>query len=317
MAKTVPEMQNDIAATNEDVSMLEESVANIPAIGRKLYVNPSLGSDSLLGSSWSQAWKTMEHALSICDQFDVIIFAGTISEDSLTLATPNVKIVGGGFGANAAIWQQKDVDTVLLNITAANCALQNMRLRPPAYSASGHPVAFSLAGASHLQILDCIFQGRAAAHYAIFTNGTSDNVIIARNRFMYMNTAGAGAAIKGVPSGATIDSGWLVENNLFHSNLNHIVSPMRQALLRKNVFAAGGLNAAGAQVADLTVLGIDLHAATAGGNIVTENFLGSLYHQACYYGGTGDEWSGNHCKDRSHATQVDATTGISILAPAA
>ena len=84
-----------------------------------------------------------------------------------------------------------------------------------------------------------------------------------------------------------------------------------------NILPAGGLAAAGTYSATLTVLGIDVHGAAQGYNIVTQNMLGSLYHQACYYGGTADEWSGNFCVDRSHGTQVDATTGLSILAPAA
>jgi hypothetical protein len=166
-------------------------------------------------------------------------------------------------------------------------------------------------------------QGKTGSLYGILTDGAQANVHVEDNEFMYINTASA-YAIKGAGYVSGDPTGWVIERNKFHSNTNHLVMASRQGFIRENVFAAVGIGPTGA--AALTVLGIDLSGGSSGvgANIVTRNDLGGLYHTACYnpaiatVGAPGsDEWSGNFCADRSHATQVDATTGISKLAPVA
>jgi hypothetical protein len=317
---TFPQIQAAVEAGAAAFTPVQAAVQSLNFFGRRLYVDPVSGDDDNNGTAWATAFATMAHALEVCDPYDVIGFAGTIKEDSLTLAQPGVIIQGLGPCPEANVWQQSDTyaaSKTLLNVTAVNCAIANVKVRPPAYLASGTPKGIALSGAWQFKVLGCLFQGRAGSYFGIYSDGNNANVKIKGNRFLYINTATYGIAIGG--GGYTVgeNSGWEITDNLFHSNLNHIVMRMRQGLIARNYFAAGGLNAAGAMDAALTVLGIDIHGAAGGCNLVTQNALGSLYHQACYYGGTDDEWYGNFCKDRTHGTQVDATTGISILAPAA
>jgi hypothetical protein len=280
---------------------------------RKSYFVDSVnGADTRNGSSWAKSFATIGAAVAEAIAGDTIFIHGSFSE-AVTLAYQGISIIGVGNGPYGARWTGA-ADAKCCSITAADCMIANIRFQPPAYSA-GIPCAIYLAGGTYAQILRNRFQGKTASWYAIYTTGDCDNTIIAENQFLYMNTATYGTAIKS--SGAADISGMEILNNHFESNLNHIVAPMKQSKIIGNILPAGGLAAAGTYSATLTVLGIDVHGAASGYNVVTQNQLGSLYHQACYYAGTGDEWNGNYCKDRSHATQVDATTGLSILAPAA
>jgi hypothetical protein len=281
-------------------------------LGDVYYADSANGSSAYNGKSWATAKATIAQAAALCSAGDTVMISGSFTE-AVSCALAGVSFIGGGTNPNAAIWTGA-ADAKCLSITAANCTVKNIKFRPPAYSA-GIPAAIYLAGASYTTIENCRFQGKTASWYAIYTTGDCDNTKILNNEFLYMNTATYGTAIK---SAGTADiSGMVIKGNIFQSNLNHIVAPMKQSFITDNDLPAGGLAAAGTYSGTLTVLGIDVHGAASGYNVVTRNQLGSLYHQACYYGGTGDEWNGNLCKDRTHTTEVDATTGLSILAPAA
>ena len=250
----------------------------------------------------------------------VIHLLGSFNESVTVLSTLYAGALtfrGEGTGPDRTVWTAP-VDGVCLTLNAvADCVVENIRFRPPAYIA-GVPAAISLVGASNwTMIRNCRFQGKAGSWYAILSDGNQDNVHILNNEFFYMNTPTYGTAIKGAVTAGVNATGWVIAGNIFHSNLNHVVVPMGQGHILRNYFAANGLTAAGVAGVPLTVLGVDIHGAAIGCNIVTQNQLSGLYHQANYYGGLNDDWNGNYCTDRSHATQVDATTGLSILPPAA
>jgi hypothetical protein len=272
------------------------------------------------GLSWAGAFKTMAEAIAVIVAGDTILFTGSILNEAVTITSKaGVSIIGVGTTTNQALWTSTVNDSVCLTLAgSADCLIENIRFRPPPGTSTNAPAAISLTGASHNVIIrGCRFQGKANSYYGILTDGAQSNVHILDNEFWYINTATYGTAIKGTGYASAEPAGWIIEGNKFHSNLNHLVCRLRQSIVRNNVFAAQGLAADGSTSATLTVLGIDIHGATGGCNIVTRNDLAGLYHQAHYYAGTNDEWSGNYCADRTHATQVDATTGISKVAPAA
>ena len=293
--------------------LAQEKMSGAQPMGDVFFVDSASGRDGNDGSSKRRPLLTIARAVALASAGDTILIRGTFSEAVTVTGKAGLRIIGVGSNSSEALWQGA-TDTVSLTIAAnANCWIENIRFRPNTYTA-GVPAAIHLTGASkQTYIVNCRFQGRGGSWYAIYSDGQSDNLHILDCEFVYNNTATYGTAIKS--SGAADLSGVVIQGNLFHSNLNDIVAPMRQSIIRNNVFASTGLLAAGS--AGVTVLGIDIHGAATGLNIVTGNFIGGLYHQACYYGGTADHWAGNYCVDRTHATQVDATTGISILAPAA
>lgn len=287
----------------------------LPPKGNVWYVDSTVTASGS-GVSWARAFKTITEGEAAAAAGDIILASGSFSE-AVTLNLAGVKLLGVGPTTNRALWTAA-ADAKCLTISAVDCHVEGFRFRPPAYSA-GVPAGISLSGAYQTQIIGCRFQGKAGSYVGILTDGNNANVLVEGCEFYYLNnvTTVNGTAILG--SGYTVgeNSGWIVRNNFFHSNINHINCRMRQSFIVGNFFAAGGLAADNSNSATLTVLGLDIHGAVGGNNVVTQNFFGSLYHQACYYGGTNDAWAGNFCVDRTHATQVDATTGISILAPAA
>lgn len=279
--------------------------------GKKWYADSTV-SASGSGKSWRHAFKTITEAVAAMAAGDVLFMHGSFTE-AVSCALAGAWFIGAGPTPYAARWTGA-ADAKCLTITAAGVHVEGIRFTPPAYS-SGIPAAIYLNGGTYANITKCRFQGTTGSWYGIYTTGDCDNTKIVDNEFLYMNTATYGTAIKS--SGTADISGMQILNNRFQSNLNHIVAPMKLSTIKGNELPAGGLAAAGTYSATLTVLGIDIHGAASGYNVVTQNHLGSLYHQACYYAGTGDSWNGNYCKDRTHSTQVDATTGLSILAPAA
>lgn len=314
MPLTVPEIQAALEAGAVQFAAVETKVAKLTGFGRIFYVDPAGGDDAAVGTAWDTAWQTMEHALDSVDAFDTIAFSGTLSEGGLVLDVPGVTIIGAGPTPASNTWQQAAVDTDLITINAINCRLMNIKFRPPAYSASGHPKAVSLSGAYQAQIVDCLFQGRAASHYAIYTDGNNANVRIARCVFMYLNTATHGHAIAGGSYAVGENSGWIIEDCLFHSNVNHIVARMRQSLIQRCHFGHYGLAAAGGELT--TTKKIDISGATGGWNRVHGNFLEGAYtNTGGYYNGTNDNWAGNHSHENG-GTYV-SVGGLTLTVPQA
>lgn len=315
---TMRRMGIDLDGYNMDVYRGTVTAKNLwSRFGDVRYVDTSV-SASGNGKSWNTAYKTLAEAQAVLAAGDTLLVKAAALNEALTVSVAGVTIWGVGPTTNRALWTAP-ADSFCIKLNAvSDCLIGNIRFRPAAYSA-GVPSAIWLSGSGNNHIIvGNRIQGKAGSWYGILTDGQQSNVHILDNEFWYMNTATYGTAIKGITYTAdVVPSGWIIDSNRFHSNLNHIVCRMRQSMITNNFLPAGGLAAAGTSSATLTVLGIDLSGTNSQYNVVTRNHLGSLYHQACYYGGTGDEWAGNFCVDRTHATQVDATTGISILAPAA
>lgn len=266
------------------------------APGKDWYLDPVSGSDTLnTGQSWNSAYKTMAKIISVATDGDVIHFYGTLSEDSLTLAANAVTIVGALPSPVANMWQASSAgtakDKTLLTITGKGCRLINFKVRPGGVT-SGHPIGISLAGAWQTEMFRLLFQGMAGSHYGIYSDGNNANVRIISCVFQYLNTLTDGHAITG--GGYTVgeNSGWTIEDCIFHSNVNHIVMRMRQGLIKNCEFRHYGLAAAGTELT--TTKKIDISGAVKGWNKVTKNSLsGAFSNTGGYYSGINDDWAGN------------------------
>jgi hypothetical protein len=251
----------------------------------------------------------------VAEAGDTILCEGSFSE-AVTVAVAGLRIIGVGPATQRAIWTG-DADAVCLTINAVEGGLvEGFRFRPPAYS-SGTPAAISLVtGANYTIVRNCRFQGKTGSYYGIKTTGACDNVQILDNEFKYLNNV---TTVNGTAVFGTGDcSGWVIKGNRFDSNIIDVHVQLRHSFVLDNVFLGGGLAAAGTSSATLTTKVLDISGAATGFNVVTGNYIGCLYHADgdLLAPGTSDQWSGNHVKDRTHSTQVDATTGISILVPA-
>jgi len=285
--------------------------------GKHWWVNSVTGNDTHQGIVPTQAKATIAAMVAKVGAGDTIHLIGSFNEAVVLTSLAGVTFLGEGTRAHRANWTGP-TDAVCLTLAgSSDCIIENIRFQPPARSA-GTPAAISMTGASaYAKIYRCQFQGKTGSWYGILTDGAQDHVQILENEFIYLNTLTYGTAIKGQTYTGNIEpTDWLIAGNRFHSNLNHVVCRLNASYVLRNYFTAGGLQAAGTGSATMTLLGLDIHSGQLGYNVVTQNYLGSLYQHSCYYGGTGDDWAGNYCTDRTHGTQVDAATGLSILPPA-
>lgn len=309
MADTVPRMDDLLNNAIANIVALQSQTESLLMYGRKYYVNPdaAVGSNSNDGSK-NYPWLTLAYALATVSNFDTIGFTGTVTEDSLALATPNVAIVGLGFANAAAVLQNSTADKTLMTITGANCLLANFKIRPPAYTA-GAPKGLSLSGANYLRLLRMRFQGKANSYDAIYSDVTSDNVLIDACEFLYMNTATYGYAIHGVAAAGTCHGAWQILNSYFSGNVNNYVAPSQHCLFRGNTMPDYGLGPSGTAIQ--TTKKINVSGTNAMCNQVHGNVLGggALSHGSGYYGvATNDDWSGNQLDSGSLSASTPPTS---------
>jgi hypothetical protein len=278
------------------------------------------GTTSGYGLSPDKPFTTLAAAIAAAGIGDRIYLMSSIAEDSLILATAGVQIIGLGGSVRASgtacadpdgvTWQEATTGTTLLTITAVGCKLKNIKFRIPQTGGTG----VALAGAWHTLIEDCLFQGRANSYYALDTDGNNANVVIRRCRFYYNNTATYGTAIYGHGYTVGINSNWLIEYCIFHSNLRHIYSRFKQSVIRNNQLMDIGLKPDGSALTATTML--NLSGDGSNWNIVTGNlFPGDYSNTGGYTAGTNDCWTGNYATDVAEAEV--STAGLTITIPAA
>jgi hypothetical protein len=276
--------------------------------GKILYVDSSVTASGN-GKSWARAYKTITEAVAAASANDVIMLVGTFTE-AVTVATAGLTFIGAGSTANGNIWMESAAGDTLVTLNAARCQFHNIRFRIPTTGGTG----IALGAAGYTIIEDCRFQGRLNSYYAISNVGTADDCKILNCEFLYNNTATYGTAIYGSTYAADITgSGWVIAGNLFHSNLRHVYTRLRQAYIHDNTFVENGLGPAGAVLAATTKL--NLSGAQSNWNVVTKNvMLGDYSNTGGYTAGTEDNWAGNFSDDIAEAEVTDFGTTSTVPA---
>ena len=265
----------------------------LPGQGKVWYVDSANGSATGNGKSWSTAFNTIALGYAAANAGDTILMRGSFTE-AVVCAKAGLKFVGVGTNPKECQWTGA-TDATCLTISANYVQVKNIYFRPPARS-SGTPAAIKISAAQWTQIRGCRFQGRTGSYYAIYSaTCDSDNTHIVDNEFFYMNTLTYGAAILGVEAGGMAYSGWVIENNIFHSCVTAININGRCCIVRNNIFMEYG-NKADSTLGAVMTLGIDLSGSASGGcNSVYQNQLGGTYDATLYKvgAGGGDQWAGN------------------------
>lgn len=276
--------------------------------GDDIYVDPAGGSDTNGGGSWTLPLKTFAKASEKLTDFAKVHFFGTISEDTQAIVNAGVRVIGEGpRGSN--VWENATADKTLLSIGAAGVQLINFKIRPPIYSA-GVPKGLALSGANYLGLFGMRFQGRAGSWYAIYSDVSSDNVLLEDCEFLFMNTASNGYAIYGVAAVAgNTHSAWRIRKCLFEGNVNNYVAPSKSCVIEECTMPDYGLGPLGAQIQTTTK--INVSGTNAGYNQVHKSILGggALSHAHGYYGvATNDNWSGNQLDDATLSASTPPTS---------
>lgn len=255
--------------------------------GRAWFVNGN-GSGNGIGTR-DNPFLTMAAALAVVQSGDSIYFKGNVIEN---LTAPagifDVSIIGAGTrprhadlhtvnnGYSAATWKALSQTDPLFVLRQQGWTLWNILFDCPTSDAALEFIRDAASGnserdSSHAGVYGCRF---AAGQEAIRITGTENvfDVEVAGNIFNDLTHA--------IVSSGGFANRWLIHNNEFHANTNHIDVGFVETSIRNNIFGKK------------TTKGIDL---TGGSdNIVTMNYLYGTYSNAGgYTAGTNDEWGAN------------------------
>lgn len=263
---------------------------NTNPYGRVLFVDGNQGADGNRGNEPGRAYKTMAHAMSNVQSGDTIYLRGNITENIIAPAGIfDVSIIGcsprprhadahtGNNGYSAATWKASVTSDPLMTVRQQGWLFENILFACPTTDAALDFIRDAAAGdaerdSSHAVIRGCRFAG---GQDGIRISGTENvfNVLVEDNIFADQT----GTAIV---SSAGYAYRWMIRNNEFVANANHIDVGFTQATIRGNNFGK------------VTTKYIDL---TGGANnVVTLNHFSGTYSNAGgYTAGTNDEWGGN------------------------
>lgn len=309
---------------DEAVSLGVAGAVNL-ATGTIYWVDGTNGNNNYDGLSWDRAKKTIAAAVAKAVAGDTILCKGsfseavTVSTDSAGSAQTGLRLIGLGTNTAEATWTAAADATCLTITSVSHVQVSGFRFRPPAYSA-GTPAAIRLNNAPYTQITDNRFQGKTGSYYAIFctlnASYSSDNVVIARNKFLYLNnvtTVNGSAIVSTASDGGYSCSSWEILDNEFQSCVIGIDVNCRHSKVMGNVFYESGLAAAGT-LGTVCTTKIDLSGTSSGCNFVTGNYFdGDYSHTGGYVeGATADCWVGNFAEDVSEDEVGDNAITLSV-----
>lgn len=257
--------------------------------GSHWFVDGNLGSDNYEGTSRDAALATMAAAFAVVGSGDTIHVRGNITEN---LTAPagifGVHILGpsraprhadahtGNNGyASAATWKAASQTDPLLILQQQGWVLENILFDSPTSDAAIEFKRDAASGdserdSSHARILNCRFASGATG---ILITGTENvfNVEVAGCVFNDQTNA-----IIGDPAWR-----WIIRDNVFIGNTNHIDSGFTQSIIERNVFGK------------FTTKSIDLRGGAD--NVISDNTLAGTYSNVGGYWASGatDEWGGN------------------------
>lgn len=288
--------------------------------GRKYFVDAKLGNNSNRGELPSAPLLTMTAAFAKLKSGDTIVCRGKIKEQLTTPAGVfDVTIIGaanrprhaddhtesdGARGSSSATWVSPDSATAatpLLKVQQQGWKVVNMLWGAgPANTATVQVFRDGGAGdaerdGSHFHIVGCRF---SAPVIGVQASGGPAFIVVEDCVFH-----GATSKAIGETTGAGIGTNllWQVKDCQFHDNANHIVAPLSQGTIIRNVFGK------------FTTKGVDLTSG-AGYNQVNANFMSGDY-DAGYVAASNDDWAGNYSMDVTSA-EVGAE-GLTIAVPVA
>lgn len=304
-------MDNRIIAKCAQGLSLREGLASDGMLfpnGTSYFVDTTNGSDANTGKDeWKNAKKTIQAALNLCSGrggHRVFVAPGYYAE---TLQTPInetapfgtlIGISPSDISRGAVYVASGAVDEPWLTVRARGWRITGFEVECPTQTAGillDDETADCLA--NYAQIDHCHLTG---GFYGINALGAPTYVHIIDNEFTFIDET-SGIAITST-SGINVGY-WVIANNLFANNANHIRFANAQApynaTIINNVFSA-------VAVPEIST-DKKIYLATLGGsNIITQNYLGGAYSKAGgYEGGTSDEWFGNYADVAGGVTKDD------------
>lgn len=274
--------------------------------GARFYADANNGSNSNGGGSWGSAKLTIAAALALMSEGDTLYLSGKFKEQVvLSNLHGGVSIIGADdrLPAHAdapwpsgASWLPPDSPTAttpLLELRSQGVTLKNILFDCPSDAAGVKLSRNALSGnseydASHANIVNCRFTSGATG---IENAGGASFVIVEDCRFYDLTNA-----IICTSTSVAAPLRWIVRNNVFMQNTNHVQSTFVDSVISDNVFGK------------FTTQALDLAQNGAGtDNVVTRNALSGTYSAVGGYvvAGASDEWGGNYNSLSGGVTAAD------------
>lgn len=204
--------------------------------GSRFYVDSTTGSDNYDGQSPNTPKATLDAAIGLCTaaKGDIIYVMPGHAETTTAIAADvaGIQIIGLGKGRNKPALTATTASTDLINVSAANIRIANIRL---VGAASGCTALLDIAGAdfegeglvfehgaaplkavtitaagTRWALIDCIWRGTAAGpDYGIFIEGKVDDWRLIRPRANYAGSTGLDDAFL---SSSFKMKGYVIEN---------------------------------------------------------------------------------------------------------
>ena len=291
------------------------SSMGVPIIGRPFgntyFVNPSTGSDNNRGLNTDKPFKTFTKALTAISDWDTIMLApGGYGGNFTTPVNANaafVRVIGfpiGDYGLSS--WMSIGSDSnssPIIDVLARGWSFENIEFDCPTGS-SGIRLTKSTTGGVNrpdfTTIRNCIF---TTGKYGVEVNGGGTHVTIKETKFDQLTSTG-GHAIHVTATGNQIPAFWVVENNKFLTNLNHIgpgnaTFGFNNSIFKNNVF-------------DSATISLDIRASGGVGNAVIGNYfdvvIASFDALTEVIGNATDYGAGNFGKDGAQGEKMAGTT---------
>lgn len=213
--------------------------------GTYFFVHYTTGADGNTGKSPEAAFKTLDYAIGQCtaSKGDVIFLMPGHAETTTAIAldVAGVRIIGLGVGRNRPTLTATTGASDLIDVTADNCRLQNIRL---AGAASGCTSLISLA-ANDFECIGCSLEHGAAPTVAVIVTGGYDRFTFKDCVFLG-TAAGPDCSIDLQGSGNCVD--WTVQGCIFKYDTS---SGIDEAVIRSDKTDVGVL------VKDCVMIGCD------------------------------------------------------------
>lgn len=263
------------------------------------------GNDGNDGKSWKNAFATIQHAFDTVNDGDIICLHGEFTESAYTpykgIGSDHVTVIGVGphgprYGTDNTKWQAASGGTYCVDVRAQGWTFQNICFNCPD---AGGAIVVNKSGsgttekkADETWILGNYFVNGGAGIHLV---GAPNECRVEGNTFRRQRS-GYSTAIYLSSTASQVPRRWIVKDNLFQDNDNHIHVDANGWLVVGNHFSAGYQATLVETCALSGRLADQGNYNTVQGNYFTQT-IANITPGNGYQDGTSSYWSGNWCID--------------------
>lgn len=261
------------------------------------------------GTSWANACTTIAAAVALMSNRDRLLIRGWFAENVDLTDYSNdpwyITIEGVHDALDMNQWGASGAGPCV-DISIPSVTLKNIRFVPGATATAVRlNMNASLQGAGRTHIINNRFD-KDGGKYGIVTVGAPPHVVIEDNLFEGF-TASGGHAIYNTSSPTAAPRAWIIKNNHFYHNVNHIQMAANDCQFLRNTFQGNGHAITTAN---------KLYISAGNDNVIFGNLLGGTDYSNAggYKAGSGDSWVGNTAGEVNIGSYTTAE-GHTIAAP--